>query len=527
MAKVAVIIPVYNVEKYVDRCLNSVVNQTFQDMEIIIVHDAGNDESGEKCLEWAGRDGRVIYVRGNNEGIGAARNLGIQIASAEFIAFCDADDWYDEKYIELMLAKQLETDADIVICDYNEYDGELEKATAAETYKYLERTVKNWAWQLPSVLWLKLIRRSLFSDHDIKMPNCGNEDAAIHFFIMTKAKKIAVIEQALYFYWFNRADSGTKSYIRGASEMPVATVHGLDLFVRDNIFEEYKKDLRDAAFGCLNHWYPKIKDDAEFAEKYLSDCRKVIKKYFGDMTGIFHKKSCVIGSYSLFNSLPRSLLWVPSQKGIDEYPFSGLISYMSGKAMAAPALDNPFRRAALDRDLSKSLIKNIAGMDYDYIIIDFLDERFDIAEVDGGCYTISDAFMEAEIPFVYNTLKRDDAKTIEMWKEECLKFIALLRARFPANNIIMVKNFLAERFGNSERQIFHDRLDEIKHSNAVIGGCYDFFENNFPGIKVIDLKDMELFYTYENFRHGREPWHYNEEYYLLMREDILNHIAGL
>jgi hypothetical protein len=200
---------------------------------------------------------------------------------------------------------------------------------------------------------------------------------------------------------------------------------------------------------------------------------------------------------------------------------------MSGQAAASPRLDNPFRRAALDRDFSKSLIKNIAGTDYDYIIIDFLDERFDIAEAGGGYYTVSDAFMEADIPFAYNTLKRDDAKTIELWEKECLKFISLLRNRFPANRIILVKNYLAERFGTSDRQTSFDRINEIKRLNAIIGCCYNFFEINYPGIKVIDFKDTELFYTHEKFRHGCEPWHYNQGYYLLMEEQVSKYITGL
>ena len=116
MAEVSVIIPVYNVEEYVDKCLASVVNQSFSDIEIIVVNDGSTDGSGDKCLEWAKRDERIVYVSKKNEGAGLARNLGIQIASSEFLAFCDPDDWYDERFIEIMLAKQQDTDADIVTC---------------------------------------------------------------------------------------------------------------------------------------------------------------------------------------------------------------------------------------------------------------------------------------------------------------------------------------------------------------------------------------------------------------------------
>ncbi len=125
MPAVSVIIPVYNVEAYVDRCLKSVTGQSFSDIEIIIINDGSTDGSGERCLEWAKQDDRIVYVSKKNEGAGPARNLGIQMAQSEFVAFCDSDDWYDDQYVEVMFAKQKETDADIVACGRYRYDGNL------------------------------------------------------------------------------------------------------------------------------------------------------------------------------------------------------------------------------------------------------------------------------------------------------------------------------------------------------------------------------------------------------------------
>jgi glycosyltransferase involved in cell wall biosynthesis len=263
--------------------LNSITNQTFPDIEIILINDGSSDGSGEKCLAWAKRDSRIIYVSKKNEGQGPTRNLGIRMASAEFLAFCDPDDWYDEKYIELMLAKQHETEADIVICGYYKYDGGFERVTAAEINESLEGKLKNWAWQFFASVCMKLFRKSLFIDHDIKMPACVAEDFAINYFILAKAKKIAAVGQALYFYFMNRPGSTTSSCSRHKLDILPATIYGLDLFAKDNIFEGYKKDLLDRALELYNYYLFLIRDDTGHAEKLHSDCTKMLNKYFGEM----------------------------------------------------------------------------------------------------------------------------------------------------------------------------------------------------------------------------------------------------
>ena len=525
MADVSVIIPVYNVEDYIDRCLKSVTSQTFSNIEIIIVNDGSTDGSGEKCLDWAKRDDRIIYASKKNEGLGPTRNLGIQMASAEFVAFCDSDDWYDERYIELMLAKQGETEADIVICGRNEYDACLNQVTSVIIPKSFEGIVRNWAWKTNSMVWLKLFRKSLFVDNDIKMPAFIGEDTAIHYYIMTKAKKIEVVEQALYYYLINRPGSLASNYQRHASYTVRYLTYVWNLFIRDNIFEEYKKDLFEVTLGQIIAWHHKIKDDSEYAEKWLTDCMKALKEYFGDMVRAYNTKLCVAGSYSLFNCSPRGLpILFSNQKTVNEYCFSGLISYTSNKPIISPIIDNPFRQTALERDFQKILVQDISLKQFDYIILDFLDERFDIAEASGGYYTISDTFEEADIPFSYTTLKRDDAKTVEIWEEKCLGFIAFLKEKFPADRIILVKNFLTETFGSEENRKSFENIDDIRRANAIITKCYNFFEANCSGITVIDLGKGKIFYSDENFRHGCVPWHYNQAYYLAIREMINNFV---
>lgn len=116
MLKVSVIIPVYNVEAYLRQCLDSVVNQTLREIEIICVDDGSTDKSAAILKEYAAKDGRIKVLTQSNTGAGAARNAGIARATGEWITFCDADDWIEPDAIEKMVAAAQREDADCVCC---------------------------------------------------------------------------------------------------------------------------------------------------------------------------------------------------------------------------------------------------------------------------------------------------------------------------------------------------------------------------------------------------------------------------
>ena len=121
-AKVSIIVPVYNVEKYIDRCLNSLVNQTLKETEIIIVNDNTPDNSMKICEEYAKRDNRIkIYNKEQNEGLGLTRNYGIKKANGEYIAFVDSDDYVDNDFYEKLYNKIIKTNTDVCFAEYKRY----------------------------------------------------------------------------------------------------------------------------------------------------------------------------------------------------------------------------------------------------------------------------------------------------------------------------------------------------------------------------------------------------------------------
>ena len=115
---VSIIIPVYNISRYLPQCLDSVISQTYQNIEIIMINDGSTDDSGSICDQYAQRDGRIHVFHTPNRGPGAARNLGLENARGQFVSFIDSDDWIGPQTIEILLGAAQETEADIVIARY-------------------------------------------------------------------------------------------------------------------------------------------------------------------------------------------------------------------------------------------------------------------------------------------------------------------------------------------------------------------------------------------------------------------------
>lgn len=115
--KISVIIPIYNTEKYIDKCIKSVVNQTYKNLEIILVDDGSTDNSMVKCNEWAQKDNRIKIIHQENRGAAAARNSGIEVSTGKYIAFVDSDDYLDNNMYEKMMDVNTRYDCEIVMCD--------------------------------------------------------------------------------------------------------------------------------------------------------------------------------------------------------------------------------------------------------------------------------------------------------------------------------------------------------------------------------------------------------------------------
>ena len=196
--KVSVIVPVYNVYKYLDKCLNSLVNQTLKDIEIIIVNDGSTDSSLEIINKYASKYSNIKIINNTNHGQGYSRNVGIKLASSPYIYFLDGDDYLEYDALSIMYNKIVENNSDIVVCDiYKIYDNS--KKIFKNFINYSDSNKINLMLSHQGVP-AKLFKKSLFIDNNIFFPECFYEDLAVNPVIASKANEIIYVDIPLYNY---------------------------------------------------------------------------------------------------------------------------------------------------------------------------------------------------------------------------------------------------------------------------------------------------------------------------------------
>lgn len=207
---ISVIIPVYNVEKYLERCVKSVIAQTYKNLEIILVDDGSKDNSGKLCDELAKLDTRIKVIHKTNEGISSTRNHGMKIATGDYIGFVDSDDYIAEDMFETLYNLAEENNAEISIVSYYEMykerlisvrdSGKLEIMSKQEAIKELLIDTK-----IQSYTWNKLFKKELFSN--LEFPTGKNfEDIATILLLFEKCDKVVLLEKPKYYY-LRRDDS--------------------------------------------------------------------------------------------------------------------------------------------------------------------------------------------------------------------------------------------------------------------------------------------------------------------------------
>lgn len=158
---VSIIVPIYNREKYLKRCIDSIVAQTYSDLEIILVDDGSTDGSSQICDEYAASDSRISVIHQQNAGSSLSRIRGIENAHGEYIQFVDSDDWIDPDMVSCLLEKAQAEDADVVWCDYVSYTPERVVSKTPFVNNPSIMLNKIYKWEVPGYLWNKLYRTDL------------------------------------------------------------------------------------------------------------------------------------------------------------------------------------------------------------------------------------------------------------------------------------------------------------------------------------------------------------------------------
>ena len=297
MAKVSIGIPVYNVAEYLPQCLDSILNQTFQDFEVILVDDGSTDNSFDICQEYVAKDSRFRLIHQENKGLAGARNTIIKNVKTEFISWVDSDDWIEENYLELLVDTQAKTNADMVtmghktyrddniyISNYADIFSKYQDSENAIPAKYMIEDLIRFNLML-SGYWGGIDRTSIYKGVFCK-EGYNHEDISSKHKLYLRANKIIAIPDMMYVYRIRpESITGQKlSTYKDAKEV-------IDTFIMSYKEIIYIAELADfnvdmyykAMFDMLsnNAWYIwRINDkDKDALNKYIEDSLKRINKF--------------------------------------------------------------------------------------------------------------------------------------------------------------------------------------------------------------------------------------------------------
>ena len=239
MAKVSVIVPVYNVEKYITRCLTSLINQTLDDIEIIIVNDGSTDNSASIIKEYKRQHNNIIYVEKENGGLSSARNFGLVYATGEYIAFLDSDDYVDRTTYQRMYEKAKASNSDYVECNfYWKYD-DYQKPDIGEKYENEKEMFEKGR----VVAWNKLIRRNIIMNNNLRFPvGLYYEDVEFFYKLIPFINSVAFVEEPLIYY-VQREESIVNNQDNRTRQIFTVLDNVVNYYMQMGLFESYKDEI--------------------------------------------------------------------------------------------------------------------------------------------------------------------------------------------------------------------------------------------------------------------------------------------
>lgn len=236
--KITIIVAVYNVEKYIQRCVDSLLKQTHHNIEIILVDDGSKDNSPEICDQYAQKDERVKVIHKPNGGVSSARQAGLDAATGDFVIHADPDDYVDADMIETLLVEALATNADIVTCDFymNERVMKPHYMSSADLLKKLISV------ETICVCWNSMVRRDFIVKHHVSFtPSwlCMSEDFLFICRLLVAGAKAVHLQRPFYHYWVNNVGSLTNKKSEKKLLSIIAVIDELGKMVKSSDYDDF------------------------------------------------------------------------------------------------------------------------------------------------------------------------------------------------------------------------------------------------------------------------------------------------
>ena len=310
MIKISVIIPVYNTEKYLKKCLDSIINQTLKSLEIICIDDCSTDNSLNILKEYQLKDNRIkIIEQKENKGQGVARNLGLNIAEGEYIMFLDPDDWLELNALEILYKKLKETNADIIHFNYIEENEKLKSSNYKNAAKIIKKrfgikakkesfySLKNsdgsFLYKFEMQVWDKIYKKDFILKNNINFaPNKHGEDHLFTIGYLISADKIYYVDE--YFYHYTKRNNSERDKITDENFCVFENLKLIENLLKEKaLLNKYKNDFVKCKIHYLGWNLRKIPDILK--EKYINECKSLLnKKEYGKMLKVAYNQNSIL-----------------------------------------------------------------------------------------------------------------------------------------------------------------------------------------------------------------------------------------
>ena len=273
MKKISIIVPIYNAEEHLDRCVKSILTQTVEDLELLLVDDGSNDNSLNICKEYEKKDQRVRVVHQENAGVSAARNHGIELAEGKYIGFVDSDDWIEPVMYERLLKEAKKTNADVIMCDattvYSNGRTQVDTITQLSTNQILKKSdfMPSLLLEMAGSAWRCIYKNNRYNDKLMQSESLHfplgvkfSEDRIFNIYAFGYANKICYIKESYYNRYMNEKSA----------------VHRF----HEDYFEAYKKAAEEIEKAIDLAWNAEEKYKTAYLQQFISGSLMAICNYY-------------------------------------------------------------------------------------------------------------------------------------------------------------------------------------------------------------------------------------------------------
>lgn len=288
--KVSIIVPVYNVEKYIEKCLKSLISQSYKNIEIILIDDGSKDNSGKICDEYKRKDSRIKVVHKENAGVSEARNSGLQEATGEYICFVDADDFVMNDYIEYMYELIVNNSSDIAICTkmFSNFDEKQTSYEVIETLNGENTIIRILNYRIPIGVYSKIFKKDLINDNKIRFFKDIYMGEGFNFNVscFQRAKKVMISNHKVYYY---RRDNNTSATTKFSIKKCENSLYAMEV-MNDNLIIRTERVINSLEYAiwrtysdafdymCLGNGKKDNLDKFKEYKNYIKNNYKTYKK---------------------------------------------------------------------------------------------------------------------------------------------------------------------------------------------------------------------------------------------------------